>query len=66
MVSFAYNVGLGTFKSSTLLRKVNAGDTQGAANEFGTWVNATVNGKKVRLAGLVNRRNAERALFLKA
>lgn len=66
MVSFAYNVGLGTFKTSTLLRKVNGGDTQGAANEFGKWVNVTVNGKKTRLAGLVNRRNAERALFLKA
>lgn len=62
LVSFAYNVGEGNFAKSTLLRKLNAGDSQGAADQFGRWVNA---GGKV-LQGLVKRRAAERALFLGA
>ena len=34
LVSFAYNCGNGALKTSTLLKKLNAGDVQGAANEF--------------------------------
>jgi lysozyme len=60
LVSFTYNVGEGNFTKSTLLRKLNAGDTAGAAEQFKRWVNA---GGKV-LPGLVKRRAAERALFL--
>lgn len=60
LVSFAYNLGLRSLSTSTLLQKLNAGDKQGAANEFGRWVNA--GGK--RLEGLVKRRAAERELFL--
>jgi len=60
LVSFTYNVGEGNFTKSTLLRKVNAGNTAGAAEQFSRWVNA---GGKV-LPGLVKRRAAERALFL--
>jgi GH24 family phage-related lysozyme (muramidase) len=60
LVSFAYNLGLRSLSTSTLLRKLNAGDKQGAANEFGKWVNAG----GVRLNGLVKRREAERKLFL--
>lgn len=60
LVSFAYNLGLRSLSTSTLLRKLNAGDNQGAANEFGKWVNA--GGK--RIEGLVKRRAAERAMFL--
>jgi len=60
LVSFAYNLGLRSLSTSTLLRKLNAGDKQGAANEFGKWVNAG----GVKLAGLVKRRAAERELFL--
>lgn len=61
LVSFAYNCGVANLRSSTLLRKVNAKDYVGAANEFGKWVNG---GGKV-LSGLVRRREAERALFVK-
>jgi GH24 family phage-related lysozyme (muramidase) len=61
LVSFAYNCGLEALRSSTLLKKLNAGDYQGAANEFSKWVNA--GGKQ--LAGLVRRRAEEKALFLK-
>lgn len=59
LVSFAYNVGLGNFGSSTLLRLLNAGDYQGAAGQFSRWNKA---GGKV-LAGLIKRRAAEAALF---
>jgi lysozyme len=59
LVSFAYNVGIGNLRSSTLLRKLNAGDREGAALEFHRW-----NRSKGRvLAGLVRRRAAEALLF---
>ncbi len=59
MVSFAYNVGTGAFKDSTLLRKFNAWDVEGAANEFKRWNKA---GGKV-LQGLIVRRKREENLF---
>lgn len=60
LVSFAFNCGLGNLESSTLLRKLNAGDGKGAANEFPRWNRA---GGKI-LRGLTRRREAERAMFL--
>ncbi len=60
LVSFAYNVGSGALNSSTLLRRLNAGDVSGAADEFLRWNRA---GGQV-LAGLTRRRVAERDLFL--
>jgi GH24 family phage-related lysozyme (muramidase) len=60
LVSFAFNVGPSNFRSSTLLKKHNAGDFAGAANEFLKWVYA---GGRV-MAGLQRRRKAERALYL--
>lgn len=59
LVSFTYNLGIGNFRSSTLLRKLNAGDYVGASLEFSRWNKA---GGKI-LQGLVNRRADERALF---
>ncbi len=59
LVDFAYNAGAQNLRTSTLLRKLNAGDYEGAANEFGKWVYA--DGKK--LIGLVKRRQAEADLF---
>ena len=59
LVSLAYNIGLEAFKRSTLLRKLNAGDYDGAASEFARWNKA---GGRV-LAGLSNRRERERATF---
>ena len=58
LVSFAYNLGIGALKSSTLLQKVNRG--RSPADEFGKWIHA--NGKI--LSGLVRRREAERNLYL--
>ncbi|ELP5719736.1 lysozyme [Enterobacter asburiae] len=60
MVSFTYNLGARSLSTSTLLRKLNAGDYAGAADEFLRWNKA---GGKV-LNGLTRRREAERALFL--
>lgn len=53
--SFAYNVGSQAFCSSTLVKKLNAGDYKGACEELRRWV--FVKGKKVQ--GLVNRREKE-------
>lgn len=58
-VSLAYNIGAKAFSNSTLLRKLNAGDHEGASLEFGRWNKA---GGEV-LKGLVTRRSAEFALF---
>ena len=59
LVSFTFNVGADKLKSSTLLRKLNAGDFGGAAQEFPRWNKA---GGEV-LSGLVKRRAAEALLF---
>ena len=61
LVSLAYNIGSTAFKNSTLVRQLNEGNYKAAANQFNVWVNA--GGK--RMQGLVNRRAAERTLFLK-
>lgn len=60
LVSFTFNVGTSNFGSSTLLKKLNAGDVSVAADQFDVWIYA---GGKV-LNGLVNRRVAEKELFL--
>ena len=62
LVSFVFNVGAGNFKSSTLLRLLNAGNVQGAADQFLVWDRQA----GIVLPGLLKRRTAERALFLTA
>lgn len=59
LVSFAFNVGLTNLKGSTLLRKHNAGDYAGAADQFALWNKAA--GKV--LPGLVKRRAAEAQIY---
>jgi len=59
LVSFAYNIGLGAFRSSTLLKMLNKGDYEGAALQFKRW---TKNNGRV-MQGLVNRRESERKMF---
>lgn len=59
LVSFVYNVGATAFKNSTLLRKLNQGDYDGAAGELQRWKYA---GGKIS-AGLVARRQREETLF---
>lgn len=65
LVSLVYNIGPTNFNSSTLLRKLNAGDYVGAADQFLVWDKGRVKGKLVVINGLVNRRKAERELFLR-
>jgi lysozyme len=60
LVSFAFNVGLGTLQRSTLRQKVLRGDIDGAADEFLKYCMA--GGKPLK--GLQNRRKDERAMFL--
>ena len=60
LVSFAFNVGLGTLQRSTLRQKHNRGEYAGAADELLKYCKA---GGKV-LRGLENRRKDERALYL--
>lgn len=64
MVSFAFNVGTNAFKDSTLLKKFNAGDKEGAANEFTRWVYITQGGNKVVSFVLTARREREKKMFL--
>jgi GH24 family phage-related lysozyme (muramidase) len=64
LVSFAFNVGTGALGKSTLLRKLNAGDMAGAADQFLVWNKGRVGGVLKVLPGLTRRRKAERALFL--
>jgi lysozyme len=59
LVSFSFNLGLGNLRQSTLLRKFNAGDIEGAAFEFKRWNRA--GGREYN--GLIRRRAAEEALF---
>lgn len=60
LTSFCYNVGVSAFAKSTLCQMINASNFADAAKEFDKWINS---GGKV-YPGLVNRRNAEQALFL--
>lgn len=62
-VSFCYNVGVHSFRYSTLLRKFNT-HKFGDGEEFLRWNKARVNGQLVELPGLTARRKAERDLFL--
>lgn len=66
LVSFALNLGEGALKGSTLLKKLNVGDIEGAAAEFPKWDNVRINGKLTPDAGLRRRRLAEQAMFLNA
>jgi lysozyme len=61
LVSFTFNVGIGAFEKSTLLKLLNAGNYANAATQFAKWVHA---GKQV-LPGLVARREDEYQLFIR-
>lgn len=59
LCSLVFNIGVGNFKNSTLLKMLNAGNYAAAADEFLRWDKS--NGKP--LAGLTKRRRQEQALF---
>ena len=60
LVSFVYNLGGGAFNNSTLLGMLNAGDYEGAADQFPRWCH---DNHKV-VAGLLARRADEKRLFM--
>lgn len=60
LYSFVYNVGAGNFRTSTLLRKINQGDIQGACDQLRRWTYA--GGQQWK--GLITRREIEREVCL--
>ena len=60
LVSLSYNIGLKNLRSSTVLKRHNAGDYPGAADAFLMWNRANGNVMK----GLQRRRYAERSVYL--
>lgn len=62
LVSFVFNLGIGEFANSTMLKMINAGGINPAAQQFERWDMA---GDKV-VDGLLRRRLAEKALYLKS
>jgi lysozyme len=59
LTSFVYNLGVGNFAGSQLLKRLNAGEYDAVPTELAKWVHAGGN----RLEGLVRRRAAEGRLF---
>ncbi len=59
VVSLVFNIGIGNFKNSTMLKLLNAAATMAAANEFTKWDHA--GGREI--PGLLKRRLAEQKLF---
>lgn len=59
LVSLVFNIGVGAFTQSTLLKRLNARDYAGASKEFDRWVydNGKINSR------LVTRREREQTLF---
>ncbi len=60
LVSFAFNCGVSALKTSTLLKLLNQGKYDKAAEEFDKWVYAG----RIKVHGLVRRRKAEKEMFL--
>lgn len=59
VLSFSFNLGLGNLRTSTLRKRINAGDHGDVPYQLSRWVYA--GGRKLR--GLVRRRKAEAALY---
>jgi GH24 family phage-related lysozyme (muramidase) len=67
LVSFTFNVGSGALAGSTLLRLLNSGDYDGAAEQFRAWVRYTDprDGQRKDSPTLIRRRSRERERFLR-
>lgn len=64
LVSLAFNIGIGGFLSSTVLRMHKAANFSAAAAAFNMWNKATIDGQLQPVAGLTRRRAAEAAMYL--
>lgn len=63
LVSLIFNIGIGAFRTSTLLARLNDGKYDLASQQFLVWNKITKDGRKVLSPGLVKRRYAEKNLF---
>lgn len=63
LVHFVFNVGVGGFKNSTLLKKLNSGNYNAVPDEIRKWNIVTVSGKKQVSNGLANRREVECSMW---
>lgn len=64
LTSFVFNVGAQAFRDSTLLEKINAGETAEAAGEMLRWIHVSRRGQMFESSGLAMRREAEAFLFI--
>ena len=64
LASLVFNIGAGAFRKSTVLRRLNNKDYEGAADAFLMWNKQRQNGKLKVLRGLTKRRTEEMELFL--
>ncbi|MDP8915610.1 MAG: lysozyme, partial [Pseudomonadota bacterium] len=64
LVSFAFNIGLASFRRSDVLRRINEGDLLRASAAMDTWRRVDLDGEPVIVDALVRRRAVEKALFL--
>jgi len=63
LVHFVFNVGIGAFRKSTLLKRVNSGNFDAVPAEFRKWNIVTIGGKKQVSKGLANRREIECSMW---
>lgn len=66
LVSLVYNIGTEAFRTSTILRLLNARNYASAAAQFARWNKITVKGEVQVSNGLTNRRTAEAGEFTQA
>jgi GH24 family phage-related lysozyme (muramidase) len=66
LVDFTFNLGAGRLAASTLLKSLNAGRYDDAAEQLLRWDHALEKGKEVEVAALKARREAEIALWRQA
>lgn len=64
LISFSYSVGGNAMRKSTAVKLINQGKIEQGCKALASWNKATINGKKVVVKGLVNRRNEEIKLCL--
>ncbi len=64
LVSFAFNVGVGAFRTSNVLRRINEGAMLQAAFALEMWRKSDFEGERIVLDALIRRRSAEKGLFL--
>ena len=64
LVCFAFNLGCGALRTSTLLKRLNAKKYTEAADQFLRWNKVRIKGVLTVSRGITNRRKTERSLFL--